>query len=100
MNDQEWMKWGHRLDCLISNLSHLTDDLEELRGLADGLQQVDSEGDEALGRFSPTDWTWHMGGDWNEPLSALETHLEGFDPKDFKDYLARRASANGAERGP
>ncbi len=96
MTDEEWTKWGRTLSLLIDRVN-LKDDLEELEYFADGIQQNDSEGDEALSRNDGTGWTWHMGGDWMEPIQALQDHLEKFEPKEFDAYAKRRASAHEVE---
>lgn len=97
MNDAEWDAWGRKLDRLLSLVDHIKDDCDELRGLADGIEQKDSEGIEALERFSPSGWTFHMGGDWMEPLGQLEDHLKDFEPRDFDAYLKRRRGQNDRE---
>lgn len=98
MNEQEWKNWALKLDGLLDRIG-LVNDVEELRGLAEGLQQWDSEGLEACGRNNGMDWTWHMGGDWMEDVQKLQTHLEGLDPKEFDAMVASRNLGRLKPRG-
>lgn len=98
MNDDEWKTWAVKLDRLLDRIS-LVDDVDELRGLADGIQQWDNEGLEACERNTGMGWTWHMGGDWNEAVGQLQDHLEKFDPKEFDAMVKRRGAATAPEGG-